>query len=325
MYQPSSAGQFTREELSNAVKEYFTRNPEMYQRLLSMDERELDTNNPLGRTLAEFRYNTQPRFMSVDTLTPGVTTDDRQSLNRFTYVLNTPLKHTDPGVIQGDAWDQLTPEEQTIISDKLSKELTTGRRGEKRLETDREAFNRAIGTGNHDEVKNKVILAKNFIDTAGGHTNNAIWQEITIFRGVWLGDDTDKNRNNQKFHEGGGITFEVYDRSSFLGVLEKNNYKVNTWYDRHFNKATHPNDSAREITDTSYETGAHMANDDSNNLNRFFMHWDKRSTEFKKGDSKYWSTLTEQKDAGNSHFEPFTATEAREGLIKRGVVPSRER
>jgi hypothetical protein len=324
MDQSTLSGAFTREELSTAVKDYFTRNPEMYQRLLSMDERELDTNNPLGKTLAEFRYNTQGRFMSVDTLTPGVTTDDRRSLNRFTYVLNTPLKHTEPGVMQGDAWARLTPEEQTIISDKLSREETTGRRGEKRQETYREAFNRAIGYGTSEEIKNKVTLVKNFIDTGGGHTNNAIWQEITTFRGAWLGDDEDKRRNDPRFHEGGGIVFEVKDHSTFLEALEKNHYKVDPIYDN-FNKA-HPNNSAREITGTSYETGAHMANDDSNNLNKFFLHWDKRSTEFDKRDSSnYRFKLTEQKDAGKSHFDSFTATEAREGLKQRGVVPPRER
>jgi hypothetical protein len=170
-----------------------------------------------------------------------------------------------------------------------------------------------------------VTLVKNFIDTAGGHTNNAIWQEITTFRGAWLGEDKDKSRNDPRFREGGGVTFEVRNHSDFLDVLEKNNYKKNPWYDEHFNKEAHPNDSAREITETSYETGAHMANDDSSSLNKFFMHWDKRSTEFKKGDSQYWSTWTEQRDAGKSHHEPFTATEAREGLKKRGVVPPRER
>jgi hypothetical protein len=67
-----------------------------------------------------------------------------------------------------------------------------------------------------------------------------------------------------------------------------------------------------------------MANDDSTNLNRFLLHWDKRSTEFKKTDSKYWTKWGEQKDAGNSHHEPFSATEAREGLRKRGIVPAKE-
>jgi hypothetical protein len=55
MDQSSSSGKFTREDLSTEVKDYFARNPEMYQRLLSMDNRELDTNNPLGKVLTEIR------------------------------------------------------------------------------------------------------------------------------------------------------------------------------------------------------------------------------------------------------------------------------
>src|SRR5262245_50736587 len=230
MDQPSSSRKFTREELSTAVKDYFARNPEMYQQLLSKDIRELDTNNPLGKALAEFRYNTQGRFMSGDPLTPGATTDDPQSLNRFSYVLNTPMRHTDPGVIQdADAWALLTPEEQTIISEKLSRDVITDRRGGQRQETPREAFNRLIASGTSEEIKNKVTLVKNFIDTAGGHANNAIWQEITTFRGAWLGDDHDKSRNDPRFHEGGGVNFVVKNHSTFLDVLEKNNYKTNPW------------------------------------------------------------------------------------------------
>src|SRR5262245_11494845 len=95
MDQSSSSRKFTREELSAEGKNYFARNPEMHQRLLSMDKRELDTNNPLGKLLAEFRSSTQGRFMSVDPLTPDATTGAPQSWNRFTYTLNNPLRHTD--------------------------------------------------------------------------------------------------------------------------------------------------------------------------------------------------------------------------------------
>lgn len=323
-----SSRKFTREELSIGLKEYFARNPQMYQQLLSMDEQKLlDTKNPLGKFLAKFRSSAQGRFMSVDPLTPGATADDPQSLNRFTYALNNPLRHTDLGVMQNiDAWSLLTPEEQAIISDKLSRGVITDRRGRQRQETYREAFNRAIESGTDEEIKNKVTLVKNFIDTAGGHTNSAIWQEIVTFERAWLGSDHDKKRNDPRFHKGGGVTFLVKTHSTFLDVLEKNNYVKNPWYDKHFNKEAHPNDSAREKTETSYETGAHMSNDDSKKLDRFLLHWDKRSTEFKKRDSsKYWSVLTEQRDAGKSHYEPFSATEAREGLRKRGVVPARER
>ncbi|HEU0183665.1 MAG TPA: hypothetical protein VFS27_00010 [Blastocatellia bacterium] len=203
-----------------------------------------------------------------------------------------------------DPWSLLTIDEQAVMSTK----------------TDRERFNRIIGNRSVKEIKNMVTLVRNFIDSMGGHDGSAIWRQIESFEGVWLGHDYDRNRNDPKFHEGGGVTFVVYDKSTFLDALRKNGYAINAWYDRKYNKKAHPNDSAREITDTSWETGAHLANDDSSNPNRFFLHWDKRSSEFKHADRSYWTRWGEQRDAGRSHHEPFTAAQVREGLVERGIA-----
>ena len=116
------------------------------------------------------------------------------------------------------------------------------------------------------------------------------------------------------------MIFIVNDKATFLEALKKNGYAINTWYDRKYNKKVHPNDSAREITNTSWETGAHLANDDSSALNLFFLHWDKRSSEFKQADKSYLTRWGEQRDAGRSHHDPFTAAEVREGLKQRGIA-----
>jgi RHS repeat-associated protein len=277
---------------------------------------ERDDETGLDYMQARYFSSLQGRFTGVDPLMSSATTGNPQSWNRYTYVLNNPLRYVDLDGLQGvDPWSLLTKEEQTIISSKLKRETITNKRGRKRQETNREAFKRIVGAGTDEEIKNKVTLVKNFIDTAGGHTNSAIWQEITEFKGPWFGSGS---------KDGGGVTFLVKNKDTFLDVLGKNGYAINPVYDVLFNKKAHPNDSAREITETSWDTGAHMANDDSSNLNLFLLHWDKRSTEFKKTDSRYWTKWGEQKEAGNSHHEPFSATEAREGLRKRGVVPAKE-
>src|SRR5262245_40934783 len=139
-----------------------------------------------------------------------------------------------------DAWSLLTSDEQSVISAK----------------TNREIFNRVLGSRSVEEIGNMVTLVRNFIDSMGGRAGGAIWRQIESFEGVWLGDDP-------KFHEGGGVVFLVSDKTKFLETLEENGYKVNTWYDRLFNKKVHPNDSARDITDTSWQTAAHLSNDDS--------------------------------------------------------------
>ncbi|HEX2488918.1 MAG TPA: hypothetical protein VHR27_05920 [Blastocatellia bacterium] len=213
-----------------------------------------------------------------------------------------------------DAWLLLTSDEQAVISSKLWIEDGNGE------ETHREVFNRIIGDRSVEEIKNMATLVKNFIDSMGGRAASAIWREIKSFEGVWLGKDSDQARNDPSFHEGGGVMFIVKDKAAFLDALRENGYTINAWYDRKCNKRAHPNDSAREITNTSWETGAHLANDDSRNLNLFFLHWDKRSTEFKHKDKRYLTRLGERFDAGRSHDDPFTAVQVREGLIRRGIA-----
>jgi hypothetical protein len=213
-----------------------------------------------------------------------------------------------------EAWLLLTSDEQAVISGKLERSDGNGEK------THREMFNRIIGDRSVEEIKNMVTLVKNFIDSMGGRTDGEIWRQIKSFEGVWLGQDSDRGRNDPRFHEGGGVVIVVNDRAAFLNALRSSGYVINTWYDRKYNKRAHPNDSAREVTNTSWETGAHLANDDSRNLNLFFLHWDRRSTEFKQADKRYLTRWGEQRAAGRSHREPFTATQVREGLRRRGIA-----
>jgi hypothetical protein len=201
-----------------------------------------------------------------------------------------------------DAWSLLTDDEQSVISAKLNGN-----------QTHRDLFNGIIGNRSIKDLENMVTLVRNFIDSMGGHTDGAIWRQIKSFHSVWLNADP-------KFHEGGGVKFVVYDQTTFLDTLSKNGYKVNTWYDRKFNKKTHPLDSAREITNTSRETAAHLTNDDSSDPSLFLLHWDKRSSEFKQVDRLYLLRWIEQLVAGLSHHEPFTAAQVRQGLIDRGIA-----
>jgi hypothetical protein len=196
-----------------------------------------------------------------------------------------------------DPWSLLTSDEQSVISTK----------------TDRQIFNRIIGNSSVEEIENMVTLVRNFIDSMGGRAGGAIWRQIKSFECVWLGEDP-------KFHEGGGVIFLVNDKTTFLDTLSKNGYKVNPWYDRKFNKKAHPHDSAREITNTSQETAAHLSNDNSKSPNMFLLHWDKRSSEFKHVDRSYLFRWFEQLAAGRSHHEPFTAAQVRKGLIERGIA-----
>jgi len=260
-----------------------------------LDAYERDSETGLDFAQARYFSNVQGRFTSVDPLMASAKTGDPQTWNRFVFVLNNPLRYVDPDGMQGkDAWSQLTEEEQKIIASKLHR---------KKKETDQQAFNRIMGEGNAtaEQIATKVILTKNLIDSAGGHTNSAVWQEIKTVDGAWV-----DNKG------GGGVILHVNNRDTFLETLKNNGFDVNAKYEAVARQVdgAHPNDSARQITETSLLTGMHLANDDSNDLNKFFVHWDRRSAAFRKSGSWQYSLLPglERADAGTTHKNPFPAT-----------------
>jgi hypothetical protein len=69
MNQSSSSRNFNSEELSIAVKDYFARNPEMYQRLLSMDEPELKNRSdgtPFYEVFTDIRNDGERRDVETE-------------------------------------------------------------------------------------------------------------------------------------------------------------------------------------------------------------------------------------------------------------------
>ena len=103
-----------------------------------------------------------------------------------------------------------------------------------------------------------------------------------------------------------------------LDVLARNGYWVDSDYEVF---AEHPNNSARQETRTSFEPGLHLANDDSSNLNKFYAHWDKRSTAFRESSNQYWTSWGEMKDAADTHKNPYSPSQLRQELRKNGTVP----
>ena len=273
--------------------------------------KERDSETGLDYFGERYYASAQGRFTSVDPLMASARTPDPQSFNRFVFVLNNPLRYVDPDGM--DAWDQLTKKEKKIITPKIT--LAKG-------QTVRQAFNQmatvrdAKGKIDQQATADKVTTIKNFIDSAGGHTNSAVWQQIKTVNSIDMGrNPTDPSKPE------GRVTVTVADKEQFKKVLGDNGYAVNRDYEIF---AKHDNDSLRQITQTSFDPGLHFVNDDSSNLNKFFVHWDRRSVAFRQGSSKYWTRLGEQKDAADTHENPYTPSELRQELKKNGTVPRGE-
>jgi hypothetical protein len=128
------------------------------------------------------------------------------------------------------------------------------------------------------------------------------------------------NASDQSKTEG-RVTVTVADKDRFLEVADRNGYDVDRYYEVF---ADHPNNSARQITRTSFEPGMHFGNDDSKNLNKFFVHWDRRSSAFAQDSDQYWTHWGEQKAAADTHNNPYTPSGLRQELKKNGTVPRGE-
>ena len=80
--------------------------------------------------------STMGRFTTVDPLGGSMRAANPQTMNRYAYVLNSPLRYIDPdGLEENDAWSQLSDEERKALQNKL--ELKKG-------ETVQQAFNRLV-------------------------------------------------------------------------------------------------------------------------------------------------------------------------------------
>jgi RHS repeat-associated protein len=276
--------------------------------------KERDVETGLDYFWARHYSSAQGRFISVDPLMASAKTGDPQTWNRYAYVVNNPLRYVDPdGMDGGNAWDQLTREEQVIIAPKLNRvELPAGG-SQMRTETPEQAFNRMFTGQNAEETAALVTGVKNFIDGAGGHSNSEVWQQVGAIDGGWV----EKDRNNNV-----GIFFRVDDSKKFLATLERNGYDVDRYYEAA--SGSDHRHSARQITQTSYLPGLHFVQENTYERNRFDVHWDRRSSAFKDADPGYWTRQGEQMDAGRSHNSYYSPSELRQKLREQGIVPRNE-
>jgi RHS repeat-associated protein len=274
-------------------------------------DKERDNETGLDYFGERFYGSTMGRFTTADPMMSSATTSNPQSLNRYTFVLNNPLRYVDPdGLKERTPWELLSPEERKIITPKIV--VAKG-------QTVAQAFNAmatvkdANGHVDQQGTADKVTTIQNFIDSAGGHSNSAVWQQIQTINSI----DLQSNESDPSKIEG-RVTVGVANYSKFVDILARNGYWVDSDYEVF---AEHPNNSARQETRTSFEPGLHLANDDSSNLNKFYAHWDRRSTAFRESSNQYWTSWGEMKDAADTHQNPYTPSQLRQELRKNGTVP----
>jgi hypothetical protein len=222
-------------------------------------------------------------------------------------VLPTDPPHTD-SIQEKEAWLQLTEDEQKIIAAKLPLKNST---------SVEKVFNDRFTGKNAQQTTVLVTAVKNLIDNSGARSDSEVWQQIQSIDGGWVDE---RNRLSAALH------LTVDNSRDFLTVLRKNGYDV----DRYYEVCSHHRHSARFITEDSYQPGMHFVQEDNYPDNKFDVHWDRRSSAFKKASLKYYllpafvAKIVERVVAGKTHKNPISSAQVRQELKKMGMVPGGE-
>jgi RHS repeat-associated protein len=218
------------------------------------------------------------RFTIVDPLGASARLSEPQSMNRYTFVLNNPLRYVDPdGLKQKAPWDQLNEEEKRALAPKLIKVKDPNKITTKELKTAGQKFNNLVTVkGNAQATADRIATAKNFVQNfskGGPASQNAVYQQIDQIKRIGVS----------------AVEVTVRDKDQFLTALANAGYAVNSADEYVANayaritrgKVDHPFDSARAPTIYDSDPELHFANDRSDDPdygpNYFFAHWDPTS------------------------------------------------
>jgi RHS repeat-associated protein len=246
-------------------------------------DKERDTETGLDYFGERYYASTMGRFTSVDPLGASARLSNPQSMNRYVFVLNNPLRYVDPdGLKEKDPWDQLNDEERRALAPKLVSVNDPNKITNRELKAAGGQFNQltkvynADGTLNTQATGDRVATAQNFVQNFTQGTppqQNAVYQQIDQIKAI--GRST--------------IEVTVRDKDQFLAALSKEGYAVNSADEYVANayarmtkgSVDHPFDSARAPTIYATDPELHYANDRANDPaygpNYFFAHWDPAS------------------------------------------------
>jgi len=261
------------------------------------------------------------RFTTVDPLGASARVSNPQSFNRYTFVLNNPLRYVDPdGLKEKNPWDQLTDEERKALAAKLTTVKDANKITKKELKAAGQKFNDLVTVkGNAQATADNIATAQNFVQNfsqGGPASQNAVYQQIDQIKRI----------------ERSAIEVTVRDKDQFLAALSNAGYAVNSadeyvanaWARITKGSVDHPFDSARAPTIYYSDPELHFANDRADDSkfgpNYFFAHWDRASVNCDFGCGPI-GRATSGMEHSNGHASPG---QVRDYLKRIGNAPIRE-
>jgi RHS repeat-associated protein len=174
-----------------------------------LTSKERDNETSLDYAQAPYFNGLQGRFVSADPLAASAIVSDPQSLNRYTYALNNPLKYVDPtGLDAQNPWGGLDEETRRRLAAKLTSVADPIKVTAKELSAAGTAFNKLVqvtkdGKLDVEATNTKIGTVQNFVDSLGH--DSQIWDQVKSITGV----------NLQGNGRQGDVEFTVSNRNAF--------------------------------------------------------------------------------------------------------------
>jgi RHS repeat-associated protein len=147
-------------------------------------ERDIETG--LDYSINRYYSWTQGRFTSVDPMMASARLSNPQTMNRYVYVVNNPLRYIDPdGLSDKDPWASLTRKEQLLLAPKLVTVQDGYVPNEKQLAAAGEVFNNMVtdnGKADLKQTTTNVASVKAFVAELG--SNKQAWSQVDKIQGV---------------------------------------------------------------------------------------------------------------------------------------------
>jgi RHS repeat-associated protein len=277
-------------------------------------QKERDSESGLDYFGERYYSSAQGRFTSCDPLGSTMRASDPQTMNRFVFVLNNPLKYVDPdGLKEKSPWEQLSDEERRLLAPKLITVKDASKLTAKDLASAGKAFNSLVTVeGDAQATATNIAAVQDFVTAAGGYKNSKVWQDITkIVQVAFQGPPPAGDYPVQSSE----IHVIVADKKNFLADLQHEGYAVNTLGDKLFRGKYHPFDNASAFTPRINDPDLHFANNNANDPNfgpnYFYAHWDRASVNSREGGPVGDAV------AGASHDKGLASPQAVRQYLKR--------
>jgi RHS repeat-associated protein len=239
--------------------------PDGVRQKFTSKERDVETG--LDYFGARYFASTQGRFTSVDPMMASAKLSNPQTMNRYTYVVNNPLRYIDPNGLDGedssDPWSRMTKKEQLLLASKLTTVQYGYVPNQKQLAAAGKVFNDTVQAYTSDgsavdlkQTTTNVASMKAFVAELG--SNKEAWAQIDRIGKV----------NPQGEGRVAEVTFTAKNDAAFIGAL-----KGDSRFRYRESDARH-SQSFRRITISAADPSFHVVKDSP----VFGAHWDPTST-----------------------------------------------